>query len=267
MRKIVKLLIMILVGVVVNCNAGVLDGLTLKHDTLSFDASQVQQIQKIVHDYLLQNPEILMEVSQKLQMKEMQKEKERIAKIEEQIQPNKKDIFNATSPGRAILGNPNGTVLAVDFLQYQCSHCRATEELLEQLIKANPDLKVIVVLWPFFGPPSEYASLAALAAQKQGKFLEVHKAFFNADQFLSPQLVDKILATIPGLDLAKLRKDMSDKAIIDGLKANVKLSEKINLIGTPTFIFANRDLSKVKLIPGQTRDMADDLAEALKAVR
>lgn len=234
----------------------------------AFNQNQIQQVEKIVHDYLLANPQILVEVAQKLQAQETDKQNSKIAKIKENLPKFKKEIFDDKAPARTVVGNPHGKVTMVVISQYLCSHCKLTEPLVEKMIAANPDLKVIYLQWPFFGNEAIYAAKAALAADKQGKFFEVHKALFNSTSFLNKDEVDKIVKTIPGLDIKKLQKDMSDSSLDKGLMANYKLcTGGLGLIGTPTFIFANKDLTKFGFVAGQTNDTEGDLNKALNDVK
>jgi protein-disulfide isomerase len=232
-----------------------------------FSKAQVGQIETIVHDYLLKNPHVLIEVAQKLQEEQVNKEKNQVLKIKTNIEKYKKDIFDAKAPARAIMGNPHGKVILAEVLQYPCLHCKFTAPMIERLIKDNPDLKVIVIQWPFFGNDAIYEAKLAFAAEKQGKFHEVHSAFLNTPEMLTKDAADKIINTMPGINQIKLKADMDNKAIENGLKANFNLAKNLDLIGTPSFIFANSDLTKFTLVAGQTQDTEGDLRKALKEVR
>lgn len=232
-----------------------------------FNRAQIQTIESIAHDYLVNNPQVLIEVAQKLQDQEAKKEAERIAKIKTTIPQHKNEIFLAQNSGRTVLANPDGTTFLTVITQYQCTHCKFTSLLVDNLIRNNPGLKVTVVQWPFFGNDAIYASKAALAAARQGKFAEANHALFESMNFLNKDEVDRIMKTIPGLDFAKLQIDMTDKALDDGLKINFKLCQDLGIVGTPTFIFANKDLTKFGFVAGQTPTIESDLNNALADVR
>lgn len=233
----------------------------------SFNPGQVQQIESIVHDYLLKNPQVLIEVAQKLQAQEVDKQNAQVTAIKSNIPKFKKEIFDEKGPARTVVGNPNGKYTMVVISQYLCSHCKVTEPMVEKMLAANPDLKVIYIQWPFFGNDSIYASKVALAAAKQNKFYEVHKVLFNDPNFLNKDEVDKVVKAMSGLDYAKLQKDLADSSFDKGLRDNFKLfAEGLKLIGTPTFIFANKDLTKFGFVAGQTNDTEGDLNKALKEV-
>lgn len=226
----------------------------------SFTPAQVGQIEKIVHDYLVNNPKVLMEAGEKLQQQTMTDEKNRVLT---EVPKLSKEIF-ASGAAKVAVGNPKGGILMAEFSSYQCGHCRTMEPIVDKLISANPDLQVIFVEWPIFGNEAVYAAKVTLAAEKQGKFYALHRAFMSSQESMSQENADKI-ATANGLDMKKLKADINDKALDEALKNNFKLAEQLKLIGTPTFIFANRELTKFSLVPGQASE--EEMIKAMNEVR
>jgi len=141
----------------------------------NFTPPQVEQIQNIVHKYLLDNPTVLIEVGQKLQAREIANEKAKIAQIQAAIPKYKNQIFDTNAPGRVVLGNPKGKIIVAEFTQHQCPHCRHAVPVINKWVKANPDVQLIVIYAPFFGNDAVYSSKAVLAAQKQNKFEELEQ--------------------------------------------------------------------------------------------
>jgi protein-disulfide isomerase len=258
------LLFVIIICIMGRSNAGIAD---MVSKTESFSQCQTKQIQQIIHDYIVNNPDVILEAGKKLQEQEEAKEKIRAEKIKNSVPPHKKEIFDATSPGRIVTGNPNGKIIIAEFTQYQCPHCRVVAPLLDKLLKDNPDVQRITIYWPFFGNDAVYAVKAVLAAQKQNKFHELNQAMMATQEFITKDKVDSIIKTIPGLDAKKLQSDMDAKGLDNGLKANFKLAGDLGLVGTPVFVFANKKQTKFSLVLGQTRNFADDLNRSLKEVR
>lgn len=196
-------------------------------DTVS--PAQKKQFEQIIHDYLVNSPEVLMEASQALQAKQqltMQKEaKSAIAQNADQLLTGK----------LAIAGNPKGTVTVVEFFDYQCGHCKQMKPVMSELLKKNANVRVVYKEFPIFGKNSEVASKATLAAAMQGKYLPLHEALLQTDKSLDK---DAVLAAAKsaGLDMTKLQKDMDSKEVTDELAANRKLAEAMKLMGTPAFI-------------------------------
>jgi protein-disulfide isomerase len=103
---------------------------------------------------------------------------------------------------------------------------------------------------------SEFASRAMLAAQLQGKYLEMHKALMGVNQLpLTEDLIIKA-AQSAGVDVEKMKTDMKTDAIDSQVKANYKLAQSLALIGTPAFFIAKSDVTKdakpdaIAFIPG-----------------
>ncbi len=224
-----------------------------------FNNNQVQAIQQIVHDYLVTNPQVLIEASQTLQKQQMQKAQQL---SEAAVAQNAKQLFDST--GKPVAGNKNGSIVMVEFFDYQCPHCIDMDPLVDTLIKSNPNLKVIYAELPIFGNASKYAAEAALASMKQGKYDAFHKALFNAGSRLTNAKILKIAKSV-GLNVDKLKQDMKDPAIDAQLKTNFELAKQIKLIGTPTFAIANLKANKFSFVPGQTNQQG--LQQAIDKVK
>ena len=96
----------------------------VKSNVMADTSFSKKQIEQIVHDYLINNPTLLIEVGKKLQEQEISKDQARIQKIRNNIPKYKKEIFDTKSAGRAISGNLNGKIIITEFTQYQCPHCK-----------------------------------------------------------------------------------------------------------------------------------------------
>tara|TARA_B100000989_G_scaffold297619_1_gene283987 strand:- start:123255 stop:124046 length:792 start_codon:yes stop_codon:yes gene_type:complete len=220
----------------------------------TFSPQQTEQIQTIVHDYLLDNPDILIQVSQKLQ----EQQQEQMQKMEQQAQSTiptiAPQLFNSKSPES---GNPKGDVTIVEFFDYQCGHCKDMNPVLDGLKKSDKNLRVVYKEFPIFGGASLIAAKAALAAQKQGKYLELHEALMNADNPLSKDKIYQLAESV-SLNTDQLKKDMDSDEVKQELKANLKLAQKLGVRATPAFIVgstqkANKGV-KSFLIPGGTSE-------------
>lgn len=198
-------------------------------DSLSLD--QKKEVERIIHDYLVSHPEVLLEASQALQQKQ-QKDMQEQAKTA--ISKHADQLFTEKL---AVAGNPKGNVTLVEFFDYQCVHCKKMNPVIHELIKKDRNLRVIYKEFPIFGKSSELASRAALAAAMQGKYEQMHDALLSVDKRLTQALVMET-AQSAGLNVEQLKKDMESKAVKDALRSNRELAEKMNLMGTPAFIIA-----------------------------
>lgn len=192
-------------------------------------AMEKKDLEKFIHDYLVNNPEVLIEASQMLQQKQ-QKQQQDQAKAA--ITDNAKDIFDAKLTS---VGNPKGSVTVAEFFDYQCIHCKKMVPTMASLIKKDSDLRVIYKEFPIFGKTSEMASRAALAAGMQGKYVAMHEALMKVDKRLDEKTIMDTAKSV-GLDLKKLKKDMDSAEVTAVLENNRQLAEKLHLMGTPAFI-------------------------------
>lgn len=220
---------------------------------------QQKDIEKVVHDYLVNNPEVLVEASQALQQKQQQNVQQQAKSA---ILENADQLFGGKL---AVAGNPKGNVTLVEFFDYQCIHCKKMAPIIGGLIKKDKNLRVVYVEFPIFGKSSEVASQAALAAAMQGKYLQMHEALLKIDKRLDDKIVMDTAKSI-GLNMTKLQKDMNSKAVTNLLDANRQLAEKMHLMGTPAFVVAATPAGKFNaktepaFIPGAaSEDALQDL--------
>jgi protein-disulfide isomerase len=223
--------------------------------------AQKKEIEKVVHDYLLSNPEVLLEASQALQAKQQQNMQQQ---AQSAILENADQLFQGKL---TTVGNPKGSVTIVEFFDYQCIHCKKMSPTIDSLIKKDSDLRVIYKEFPIFGKSSDMASRVALAAGMQGKYLPMHEALLKIEKRLDDQLVMDAAKSL-GLNMDKLKKDMDSKEVTDILEANRQLAEKLHLMGTPAFIVASTPDGKFKtgtepsFIPGAASE--ESLQELIK---
>lgn len=208
--------------------------MTLGHATEPFNTEQKTAIEGVVHDYLVKNPEILLEVTKALQQKQ---QKEMLQRAQAAIPKEANRLFNAkVSP---VLGDAKGAVALVVFSDYQCIHCRQMGPILNRLIEENPHVRFVFKEFPIFGEVSEFAAKAAFAAALQGKYHEFHKAMMAIKP---PVDQEKILAAAQSVQLDKVRLEAIMKAkqsmFEEELKQNMELAQSLGVMGTPAFVIA-----------------------------
>jgi len=225
----------------------------------NFSPEQIKQFQQVIHDYLVQNPEVLVEASNALDAKQAAKKQAAALKAIPEI---KDQLFN--DDATPMTGDKNAPVIVTEFFDYQCVHCKAVNTILQALIKANPNVRFNFKELPIFGKDSEFAAQAALAAAKQGKYQEFHEALLAAE---NPLTADKVwsIAKSLGLNVDAMKKDMDSADIKKQMLTNFQIANKLGVEGTPTFVLANKDYTKFNYIPGQTsQENLQTLIDALK---
>lgn len=219
----------------------------------SFNDKQRAEIGQVVRQYLLDNPEILLEVSKELEIRQKAEEDK---KREGALAANADAVFN--SPHDLVAGNPKGDVTMVEFFDYNCGWCKKGLPEVMSLIENDKNLRLVMKEFPIFGGDSDYAAQAALASNAQGKYWEFHVALLSHEGKLTRETIDEI-ATAQGLDLDKLKSDMQSPKIAEIIAANQKLAQDLNITGTPAFIIDRT------VVPGYLP--VDGLMAAINEVR
>lgn len=204
----------------------------------ALSAEQTQAIERLIHDYLMHHPEVILDAVESLEQKR-QDEAQQAAKSA--ITERRDDLLNdSDSP---VAGNPQGDVTIVEFFDYRCPYCKQVEPALTQLLKDDGKLRFVYKEFPILGPDSVVASHAALAARKQNKYHELHAALMRARGTLDEATVMKI-ATEAGLDATRLKADMSSPEVERTIARNIELAHALNITGTPGFVVGRQ------LVPG-----------------
>jgi len=216
--------------------------------------AQRSEVEQIVKNYLLANPELLQEMAKLLE------EKQQAAHAEQQnaaLIKNAKSLFR--SEGDYVAGNPKGDVTMVEFFDYNCGWCKKGFPEVVSLMEKDKNLRIVMKEFPIFGEDSDYAARTALAARKQGKYWELHTALFGHEGKVTKQAVDEIAASV-GLDMARLRADMVSEEVGAILQQNQTLAQELAINGTPAFIIGKQ------LVPGYLphSDLAAAIADARK---
>lgn len=196
----------------------------------SFTDAQKAEIGQILRDYLVANPEVLLEVSDALKAKQQETESKQ---REDALTANADAIFR--SPHDHVAGNPKGDVTLVEFFDYNCGWCKKGFPEVVDLIGQDKNLRVVLKEFPIFGGDSDYAAKAALAANKQGKYWELHTALFSHEGKVTKEFVDEAAREL-GLDLAKLKADMESPEVAQVIADNQALAQSLAINGTPAFI-------------------------------
>ena len=192
-------------------------------------------VEAIIKNYLLKNPEILRDAFIELDKKQ---DRLALAEISDELYKDPRDSY---------IGPNNAKVTIVEFFDYNCGFCKKSAGWVENVIKLYPDdVKIIFKELPILDSrtkTSKIAAKAAIAANNQGKFNSVHFALMN-ERSISEDRIYKI-AEKEGLNIKKLKKDMNDPKVDLYLADTLSLATRIpSLSGTPFFIIGDN------LIPG-----------------
>lgn len=191
-----------------------------------------QEIEAILRDYLLKNPSIIKEAMQALQAQEAAAA---AAAKRKALAENRAALLQDASG--TTLGNPKGDVTMVVFLDYQCGYCKRLESVLQELLKQDPGVRLVLKDFPILGPESVLAARIALAARAKGQYADFLHAFMTAQE-LNAKSIDAIAARFGWPDAAT--KAAANKEVDQLLEANYALANSLSLTGTPAIVIGDR---------------------------
>ena len=200
----------------------------------SVSPAQRTEIEAIIKDYLVKNPEVLQEAYIELEKRQAAAE---TAKHQAAVKDNSEALFN--SKRQVVLGNPKGDVTMVEFFDYNCGYCkRALSDMLEML-KADPKLRVVLKEFPVLGEGSVEAARIAVAARMQDasgkKYLEFHQKLLN-NRGAVGRAQALAAAKDAGFDMARLEKDVAGEEPKATIEESFKLADALGLSGTPSYV-------------------------------
>lgn len=140
-------------------------------------------------------------------------------------------------PGDPTIGNRHGNVTVVEFFDYQCFHCRKMVPVIYNIVKNNPNVRFVFKEYPVRSSISEMASRAALAANKQKKYISLYNALLQSRRTLSEDMIYQTAREV-GIDVDKLKTDIYSNSISKQLNNNIGLGIALHIPGTPVFYIA-----------------------------
>jgi protein-disulfide isomerase len=201
------------------------------------DDLTVEQIERIVREYLLREPQVIYDALQELQRRQAEAE---AARQQAAIADNQSELLD--DPTSPVGGNPEGDVTLVEFFDYRCAYCRRVVASMRALLDEDQDLRVVFKELPVLGPDSERAARAALASRRQGGYVPFHFALMAAEDLSLPGI--RAAAEAVGLDADRLEADMMAPEVNAAIQANYALANELGIEGTPAFVIGSQ------LIPG-----------------
>ena len=220
-----------------------------------FTAAQRKELETIIKDVLLNNPEIMLEVQNALESKMDKIQAERMAVA---IKENATELYRPA--GSPIVGNVKGDVPVIEFFDYNCGYCKKALSEVTQLMDKDKKVRIIMKEFPILSKGSEEASRVALAAKMQGKYWEFHRAMLEsqgqANEAASLRVAEKL-----GLDMARLKKDMASPEVKKEIDDTRQLATKMGIQGTPHFIVGDR------IIAGAPENLTELLGKHVNDVR
>ena len=189
-----------------------------------------------MRSYLLDHADVLPAMLNRAQA--MDDEKQRLAQNAAMKKIGHAAFFD---PAIAFVTGPaDAKTTLVEFYDYDCPYCRASLPAVKKFYEAHKnDTRFSFIEFPIkqlHGESAVQAARASLAARRQPEhYLDFHFALLGKEDSLTE---DDIFAEAAkaGMDVARLKTDMTDPGIEKTLKSSIELAHKAGVDGTPTFI-------------------------------
>ena len=227
-------------------------------DFSKMSAPQKAQFGDAVRDYLMANPQVLVEAINELEAKQRAQQADNDAQL---IQTNSKDIFE---DGHSwVGGNPEGDITIVEFTDYKCTYCKKAFSEVNDLLTNDGKIKFVIKEFPILGQQSELGSRFAVAVQQisgAAAYEKVHNALMTFRGNITLESLAN-LAKDQGLDSDAILKRMNEESVTAVLRANFQLAQRMSISGTPAFVIGDQ------LLRGYAPEaaMAQIVAEERKA--
>lgn len=179
----------------------------------------------------------------------------------------KAEYISSDSP---ILGNLNATMSVVEFSDYECPFCQASEgtnqEVIASLKQNDPKweaavpkiieeyvntgkVKLVFRQYPVHG--NNNPALASKCAQEQDKFWEYHKILFENYNALTDNDLKKYAVDL-NLNLSQLNQCLDSKEYEDSIQNDLNDGQALGISGTPTFFIGNEEIGYGKIVGAQS---------------
>ena len=184
------------------------------------------EIDSIIKNFILDNPQIIEKTLQDLNLKRSQKNF-KLALNDLKKVPNPK------------LKKTNADITIYEFFDYNCGYCKSVMQNLFNIYKKDKKVEIVFVEYPILSNSSLSAAIASLAARNQNKYFEFHRKLMKH----TGKIDDKLLLSFAKeltIDTKKLKNDYSNEKLMLIINNNREIAKRLNLRGTPAFIIGDK---------------------------
>ncbi|WP_099866143.1 DsbA family protein [Pararhizobium haloflavum] len=197
----------------------------------ALDATEKEELGAFIREYLIENPEVLVEAQQALEARQQAAQQ---AQAGEAITAHAEAIFNA--PADIAVGNPEGDVTIVEFFDYNCGYCKRAHADMQAVVAADEDVRFVLKEFPILGPDSLEAHRVSMAFRKLApeRYAEFQDALITSDH--ADGDVARALALELGAEAAALDAAMQDPEIEGEIRQAYQLADVLGISGTPSYV-------------------------------
>ncbi|SDI03511.1 DsbA family protein [Lutimaribacter saemankumensis] len=208
----------------------------------AFDLTEMSEDERAafraeIRAYLLENPEIIMEAVGVLEQRQAEQQAQADVDL---VKINAEDIFNDGYSW--VGGNVNGDVTLVEFVDYRCGYCRKAHDEVAQLVDTDGNIKFILKEFPILGEESLISSRFAIATKMvagDDAYKQMHDALITFNGNVGRGSLTRLAEGL-GIDPEPILARMDDPEIDAIIQKNRELAGRLQINGTPTFVFEDQ---------------------------
>lgn len=196
-------------------------------------AAEREAFRAEVRAYLLENPEVLIEAMNELEMREQVAAAERDTQM---LAEQSAAIFE--DPASWVGGNPEGDITVVEFIDYRCGYCRKAWQEVDQLVATDGNIRFVLKEFPILGEQSVLSSRFAIAVlQLHGgeAYKKAHDALLSLRADTTPEALVRVAEDL-GLEPQPIMDRMQAPEVTKVIEDNHRLAQTMDISGTPTFV-------------------------------
>ncbi|MDI7864413.1 DsbA family protein [Rhizobiaceae bacterium n13] len=215
--------------------AAILAAVALPVPASALDDTQKREIGAFIKEYLIENPEIMLDVQDALQQKQASA---RAQVAQKAVAENQDTIFS--SKFDLSLGNPNGDVTIVEFFDYNCGYCKHALADMDTILAKDKNVRFVLKEFPILGPESLAAHKVSDAFRKIApeKYGEFHRALLGTEGRANEESAIAV-ATSLGVSEADIRKTMEENPNDEAVQEAYQLANSLGISGTPSYVMGN----------------------------
>ena len=204
----------------------------MAHGADALSDAQKGEVEQLVREYILNNPEIVREAIIELQRRE---ELAKAAAAGQALKSMQDDLVS--NPNDPVMGNPDGDVTVVEFFDYRCGFCKRAFDTVQTLLKEDGNIRYVLKEFPILGPDSVFASQVAMAVwlHQKDKYQDLHVALMSARGGLNKEKVLGLAEEV-GVDIKALQDQLDDPRIGETFEATRAQARALDITGTPGFV-------------------------------
>lgn len=195
-----------------------------------------KEIEALVLKTIMDNPEVIIESVQKMQLKEQASQTERSRQA---VQAYRTSLFDDKDSPK--VGPKDADVTIVEFFDYNCGYCKRSMPNVMKMLENDKKVNFVFKEYPVLAPSSEDVARASLAMYylKPEHYFDYHTALFRlGGKFDEKSLVS--LAKSLGADEDKFKEMMKSQRVTDHIEDTRELAGKLGAQGVPAFIIGNQ---------------------------